>query len=356
MISQSILDILSESGRKNWFTFQLLDKNENVKVEELNCIESFSMTYSCFSDIRSTASFNIHEDSRICYTGDMIKVTMHTYVHNTYLEMPLGIFILEKSNGDKNGNTTSLITDTATISGYSKLNLYKYDKFQDDYEVSSGTNIYNEILRLLNSQNVKIPTSQKTLSNTKVFEMNTTKLEAINYLLDALGYTSLGIDGDGYFTAKEYVIPQDKEITFEFTDETNQIMLESFQDSIDTSEVFNIFTGYNSELGIKYTYINDRADSEISTVNWFNRCDEPEEFSEVTNEIELQAKVKAKAARSSQKYYTVTFQTLLIPILDDLEAILFKNKKLNIKAEWVGCSINSNDSYMQHTIRRVMYL
>ena len=51
MISQSILDILSESGRKNWFTFQLLDKNENIKVEELKCIESFSMTYSCFSDI-----------------------------------------------------------------------------------------------------------------------------------------------------------------------------------------------------------------------------------------------------------------------------------------------------------------
>ncbi len=356
MISQSILDILSESGRKNWFTFQLLDKNEHVKIEKLECVESFSITYSSFSDIRSTASFNISEEPSICYTGDMIKVTLHTYVRNTYLSIPLGVFVLEKGSGEKNGNTTSILTDTATVSGYSKLNLYKYDKFQDDYEINNGTTIYDEIIRLLNTQNVKIPASSKQLRNNKVFEMNTTKLEAINYLLDALGYTSLGVDGDGYFTAAPYVLPQDKEITFEFTDEVNQITLEQFQYTINTSEVYNIFTGYNSELGLKYTYVNDRADSAISTTNWFNRCDEPEEFQEVSNAIELQSKVKEKAARSSQKYCTVTFKSLLIPPLNDLEAVLFKNQKINMKAEWTGFSINSNEPYMQHTIRQVMYL
>lgn len=356
MISQSILDILSESGRKNWYTFQLISKDGIIKNDDLKCVESFSITYSCLSETRASATFNIHEDNQICYTGDSIQVILHTSVRNMYLKIPLGVFVLEKSNGDCNGNTKSTLTDTSSISGYSKLKLYVNDKFQDDYQIQQGTIIYNEILRLLGTDKVKIPFSNRQLNNTKVFEMNTTKLSAINFLLDAIGYTSLGVDVDGYFTSTPYVLIQDKEITFEFTNERNHIMLERFQHSLDTSSICNIFTGYNSNLGIKYTYVNDRSDSAISTVNWFNRCDEPEEFEEVRNEIELQSKVKAKASRNSQKYMTFTISTLLIPILDDLEAVLFKNEKVNIKAEWVGCTIDSNNPYMQHTIRQVMYL
>lgn len=68
--------ILSQSGRLNKWQFDLLDKDENLKLSNIECIQSFTMTYNSLSSLKSSVSARMHDDSQINFLSDRLKITL----------------------------------------------------------------------------------------------------------------------------------------------------------------------------------------------------------------------------------------------------------------------------------------
>lgn len=354
---KSIENILSKSGRLNEWQFTLLDKDENVKLNSLDNVNSFTMTYSSLTSLKCSVSAKLHDDSQINFLTDRLKITLVTEVRGYKFSFPMGIYLFNSPSCDRDGSVTTLIGDTRSVALYSKLKIYQDDKITTDYELTAGTAILAKIINLLNTTKYNFPESTKVLQSAKSYAIGTSKLDIINDLLDVLGWNSLSVDGEGYFYSSEYVEPSNRNYTISYTDEENQQILPNFTDEFDLSGIYNVFIGYCTIDGIcyNYTYINDNEESPTSTINLGrNVCADAKEFNECTSYADLQVKVRAWAAENTTKYHKCTFTTFINPLHGYLDCILFKNSKVNMKGietQWV---IDSSANTMKHTIREAV--
>lgn len=354
-----ISSILALGGRKNSYIFTLLDKDENVKIGRVDNIQSFTLTYNSLTTLKTTITAMMHDDSQFDFLSDRLKITLVVDIRGYHFEFPLGVYLFNSPSCERLGNTKSLLGDTRNVTLYSKLKIYQDDKIMTDYEMATGTNIVNEIKRLLNTEKIRIDGSLKVLSEGKIYPIGTSKLEIINDLLDKLGYNSLSVDWEGYFYSEEYKQPAERNFDFEYTDEEDQQIEVNFTEDFDLTDVYNVFTGYCTINGIcyTYTYINDNASSPTSTTNLGrNLCADPKEYTECDSEQELIKNVKNWAAQNSYKYHKATFNTFINPLHGYLECLLFKNAKVNMKGIETQFVIDSNRDNMKHTIREAVYI
>ena len=355
----SIQDILAMSGRKNTYMFNLLDKDENVKVRNIDNIKSFTLTYSSLSTLKSTLTVEMHDDTQYNFVSDRLQIIMVVDVRGYHFEFSLGVFLMKSPEVTGNGNTTSLIGDNRSVTMYSKLLIYDEDTITSDMTIPAGTNVINKVREILVTSKTKLDNSVKVTANNKIYKVGTSKLAIINDLLESIGYNSLSVDGEGYFYSEEYVLPDNRPIEFEYTDEKNQQVYPTYNESLDLPSCYNVFTGsciINNQC-MNYTYVNASSYSPISTVNRGRSvCAEPQEFTDCTSRQDLINKVMAWAGDNSYKYHKVSFTTFINPLHGYLNCIHFKNAKVNMKAietQWV---IDSTNDSMEHTIREAVYL
>lgn len=351
-----INSILALSGRKNEWQFDLLDKDENLKVRNIDCIQSFTMTYNSLTTLKCSLSVKMHDDSQINFLSDRLRVRLTVKVRGYKFEFPMGVFKFSSAPADRDGSISSLIIDTRNVTLYSKIKTYQDDKLTTDLELQEGTGIRNEIIRQLGVTSYNFPQNTKSLQLPKVYNIGTSKIEVINDLLGILNWNSLSVDGDGIFYSNEYISPNDREIEISYTDEKDQQIEPAFNDDPGMEEIYNIFTGYCTIDGVcyNYTYINDKEASPTSTVNIGNMCADPREFQECSSYTDLQNKVKAWANDNSYKYHKCTFTTFINPLHGYLNCILFKNSKVNMKGIETQFIIDSNSDNMKHTIREAV--
>ena len=354
-----ITKILAMSGRRNTYKFDLLDKNEKLKISDVKNIKSFILTYSSLSTLKATLTMEMHEDNQYNFASDMLRMTMIVDVRGRHFEFPMGIYMMKSPDASKDGNTTSLLGDKRNVTLTSKLSKYDDDKLQNDLTVIAGTNAVNKVREILSGENEKIQPSSKTTAGDKIFKMGTSKLEVINALLDSIGYNTLTVDNLGYFISSPYVLPDNREIDFDYNDEEDQQLYPIYDDSFDIASCFNVFTGssqINGEL-VNYTYVNSSSSSPISTTKLGrNICDQPKEFQDCKNRQELIDKVMSWAGDNSMKYHKCTFTTFVNPLHGYLNCIRFKNKKVNMKGIETSWTIDSKSDSMEHTIREAIYL
>lgn len=354
-----IQDILAMSGRENTYIFTLLDKNENVKVQKVNNIKSFTLTYNSLSTLKATLTLDMHDDSQYDFTNDRIKITMVVDVRGYHYEFPMGIYLIKSPEVEGNGNTTSLLGDKRNVTMYSKLLIYDEDKITSDLTIPAGTNIVNKVKSILDTDMIKLDTNSKVTTSNKIYKMGTSKIEIINDLLSSMGYNSLSVDGEGYFYSNEYILPDNRPIEFEYTDEKNQCTYPMYNESLDLPSCFNVFPAscIIDNQCVNYTYVNSSNYSPISTVNRGRSiCADPQEFQDCTSRADLINRVMAWAGDNSYKYHKCTFKTFINPLHGYLNCIHFKNAKANMKAietQWV---IDSANDSMEHTIREAVYL
>lgn len=351
-----INSILALSGRKNEWQFDLLDKNENLKVRNIDCIQSFTMTYNSLTTLKCSLSVKMHDDSQINFLSDRLRVRLIIKVRGYKFTFPMGVFKFSTAPADRDGSISSLIRDTRSVTLYSKIKTYQDDKLTTDLELPTGTLVVNEIIRLLGTNNYNFPATTKLLQSPKVYDLGTSKIEIINDLLSILNWNSLSVDGDGIFYSHQYTSPNDREIEIIYTDEKDQQIDPTFNDDPGMEEIYNIFTGYCTIDGFcyNYTYINDKEASPTSTVNIGNMCADPREFQECSSYTDLQNKVKSWANDNSFKYHKCTFTTFINPLHGYLNCILFKNSKVNMKGIETSWVIDSSRDSMQHTIREAV--
>lgn len=351
-----INSILALSGRKNEWQFDLLDKKENLKVGNIDCIQSFTMTYNSLTTLKCSLSVKMHDDSQINFLSDKLRVRLIVKVRGYKFDFPMGVFKFSSAPADRDGSIASLIRDTRSVTLYSKIKTYQDDKLTTDLELPAGTVIRSEIIRQLGTISYKFPSSTKSLQSPKIYNIGISKIEVINDLLSILNWNSLSVDGDGIFYSNEYKSPYDRAIEVTYTDEKNQQIEPSFNDDPGMAEIYNIFTGYCTIDGVcyNYTYINDKEASPTSTVNIGNMCADPKEFQECSSYTDLQNKVKAWANDNSYKYHKCTFTTFINPLHSYLNCVLFKNSKINMKGIETQWIIDSSSDNMKHTIREAV--
>lgn len=354
-----IQDILAMSGRKNTYRFTLLDKEDRVKFSHVDNIKSFTLTYSSLSTLKATLTVEMHDDKQYNFVSDRLQITMLIDVRGYHFEFPLGVYLMKSPEVEADGNTTSLLGDNRSVTMYSKLLIYDEDMITSDMTIPAGTHVINKVRELLNTDKVKLAAHSKVTAHHKIYKIGTSKLTIINDLLESIGFNSLSVDGEGYFYSQEYILPDNRSIEFEYTDEKNQQVSPIYRESLDLPSCYNVFTGscvINNQC-INYTYVNSSSYSPISTVNRGRSvCADPQEFQDCVSREDLMNKVMAWAADNSYKYHKCSFTTFINPLHGYLNCIHFKNSKVNMKGietQWV---IDSSSDSMEHTIREAVYL
>ncbi len=330
------------------FRYLLLDKNDVFK-KELSCIESCSISYSSLTRLKSSATIVMREDSDVDYFNDHIKPICVL----DGVEYPMGIFLISSPNRNLSVKTTRSITL------YSKLHVLENDKVLERYYVPHGTNVVYECRRILGDYLVNITESTKTLNADKEWEIGTEKIAIINDLLATINYTSLRVDGDGYYVAEPYVSPTDRGTEFIYEPSVDSILMRDMTEELDLFDVPNVVIRYTNNADInpplRAVYENNNASSPTSTVNRGRVIVDAAEVTDVADLETLTAVCKKDAYELTDKYSHVEFQTAINPQHGYMNCILLKSYDINDKymeTSWsIDCKVGGK---MKHTCRKVV--
>lgn len=354
-----VVKILHSANRKEWYSVELLDKDENKKGI-LQKVKSLSIEYKSLRTIKRTANLTIAEsDQEINYLSDRIKPIFYIKSRGKVISFPLGIFLLSSpSRDDKN------IEVTREIECYSKLQILLDDSFSERYYIAAGTNYVSAIADIIKStgeMNIDVEPTDKVLATDREFDISKSKLEIINDLLQEINYYSLRTDSNGYFVSSPYVQPDLKQITYQYLDDELSVTYYGMRETLDLFNVKNCFLCYTTnpeKPSLKSIFINDSQFSEISTINIGRQKWDKRELEDIADQQALDDYTKRIALEASNVYGHLEFKTAIMPFHTDLDNLYIRYSPMQIDSNFqeIGWSLNLNDNTMLHDVRRLIRL
>ena len=341
------------------FRYYLLDENDNPKqpgnssTNRIWNVLSGDISYSSLGRLKSSLTVKILEDEllNIDYMNDRIKPTI--LINDK--EYSLGIFLI--SSPDRTVTSTGV---ERYLTCYSKLKILDNDRVLNRYYVAAGTNVVNEVIRLLGSNPYNISASTKITSTDREWEIGTSKLDIINDLLDVINYNTLLVDAEGIFVSYPYKLPEERTHTIEYIEGKDSIISYDMQEDFDFFDVPNIFVRYTNDVDIDPPIVATyplQTGTEVITLDGRLPNVSAEEVSDISDYETLLAKCKRDAFNNRSVYSHLNFETAINPIHGYLDCIWVKVGDINykyIETEW---SFNLEvGARMKHTARRVVDL
>lgn len=290
-----------------YFKYQLLTDN-NEFIRELSCVENAKVTYSSLARLKQkasikvtlnkTSSININNRIRIVHVLNGVETSLGTFLLATPIQEVNPLF------------------KEIDIECYSTLWLLDADKITNRYIVKVGTNVVNEVKRLLSGYGVQviIENSVKTTSLTREWEIGTTILDICNDLLKSINYTQLYINSNGDYIAKPYIIPIDRVVDFEYReDDIKNILSNKLTSELDYFDIPNVIVKYVNNPDVSdlvAVYENNNPQSSTSTVNRPKNV-YSEEVSDASDVQTLIDMCKRDLENVTSKYHKVTIQTAI---------------------------------------------
>lgn len=294
---------------KEFFKYQLLN-NKNEFIKELDCVEKANVTYSALSRLKQKATIEVTLDKMATINvNNRIRVI---HVLNG-VETSLGTFLMATPVQE-----VDTLFKTVYIECYSTLWLLDANKTIGRLVIGIGTNVVNEVKRLLEGYGVQvlIDSSVKTTSVAREWEIGTPILNVCNDLLQSINYTPLFVNADGDYIAKPYVLPTDREIDFEYREDDVKNILESnLTSELDYFDVPNVFVKFvnNPETpDLIAVYENTNPQSPTSTANR-PRNVHNEEVQDASDIQTLMDMCKRDLENATSKYHKVTIKTAINP-------------------------------------------
>lgn len=301
----------------------------------------------------------VPERTEINYLTDRIQPHMEIQMPDgNWISFPLGIFLL--STPTKRDEVNGVYRE---IEAYDGLTILNDDKFTSRYYIPAGKKYTDAVIEILISAGISkfnITDSSKTLATPIEFAIGTSKLEAINSLLEAINYTQIWVDSRGYFTASPYVAPSDRAIDYEYLDDDVSVIYNGIEEELDYFGVPNVWvvTQSNPEkeplVSVK---VNDNPDSPTSTVNVGRNIVDFREVDDIADQATLDAYTERIAFEASQVYGRLRFKTALMPFHEYMDILRVKYSPLNIddKFSEVGWKmILRAGGEMEHEVRKVV--
>ena len=290
---------------KEYFIYELLDERNSV-IRQMNNVMSAKISYSSTSKLKVSANVDLKlgKDEEI-NVNNRIRITHYL-------------------NGEKNVLATLLVSTPSqklyqnykevSMECYSLLWLYEIDKITSRYSLTRGTNVVNEIKRLIGETNVTIPSSSLTTSVDFEWEIGTSKLDICNQLLECINYKPLCPTPNGEITSERYVLPQERavQVTYDDFDRRNKIEADCISeiDFFDTPNVFVRYVNNPETIDLVAVYENTNPDSPTSTANRPRNVDS-EEIRDASDVQTLMDIAKKDCAAKTNKYHTMEFRTAI---------------------------------------------
>ena len=334
---------------KEFFKYQLLD-DENTFIKEMTNVESAKISYSSSSKLKLSGNVDV------CLGP------------NENIDTNQRIRIIHVLNGVENMLCTLLMSTPShklfknykeiSIECYSVLWLHEVNKITARYSLTKGTNVVNEVKRLIGQKNVDIIPSSLTTNVDLEWEIGTSILDICNQLLECINYTPLYPLPDGLISSEPYILPQDKlvTVTYDDFDRSNKVEGEcvSELDFFDTPNVFVRYVNNPNTIDLVAVYENTNPDSPTSVVNRPRNVDS-QEIRDAANVQVLMDIAKKDCATKTNKYHTVEFKTA-INHRHGFETCIYLN--LNgvsgkfIEQDWdIDCICGGE---MNHVVRRIV--
>lgn len=354
---EQIIAALHAPNRRLDFRYELHDKNSNKK-KNLTTVLSASVDHQSMATIKRTAKFTIKEDLDIDYLSDRIKPFVRLYMLNTWVEFSMGVFLL--SSPKKKEENGIVIREIEAFDG---LVILQEDKFIERYSIAAGTPYNQAIVTLLLSAGIKtynIQSSTKTLPIDMEFELGTTKLDAINSLLDAINYEPLHVDVNGYFISQQYRSPSLKTPEYYYLTNSESVTYGGMTEELDLFNVPNKWIAYISNAQqepLRAVYENNSPANPTSIPNRGRVIVDARAVDNIADQQSLNDYVERIAIEASQVYGYVEFETAVMPFHDyaDVYEIDFddiETKGLYSETSWsLPLEVGGR---MKHSVRRVV--
>jgi hypothetical protein len=240
------------------------------------------------------------------------------------------------------------------------------DKFDTRYRILKDTNYITAIIQIINSAGItkiNIPYIDAKIKTDKEFEIGTSKLEAVNYLLQEINYTSIWVDELGNFTANPYILPNDREAEYVYrNDEMSIIRPDTSTEEIDLFSVPNkwIVVATNPEtepLIGKYT--NDNGVSPTSTTSRRRTIVDYREVDDIASQSILDEYVRRIAYEASNVYGKFIFETAIMPHHTYMDCLYCEHTGLGVNNKYIETSWEielKSGGKMSHSARRVIQI
>ena len=301
----------------------------------------------------------IPESTEINYLSDRIQPFMEVQMPDkNWVSFPLGVFLLSSpTRVDENG---LIYRD---IEAYDGLLILDEDKFTSRYNIPSGTKYTDAVETILRSAGItqiSIEGKDDTLGTSMEFAIGTSKLEAVNTLLQSINYTSLWVDANGYFTASPYASPTTRGTDYRYEDNELSVTYNGMEEELDVFGVANVWvlTESNPEKTPKVARkINNNPDSPTSTVNLGRNIVDFREIEDVSSQSSLNALANRIAFEASQVYGKLKFKTALMPFHEYSDLLHVVYSPLNIDYKFVETDWTMKleaGGEMEHEARRVV--
>lgn len=294
---------------REYFKYELLKANGEF-IKEIDSVENSTVTYSSLSRLKQMATINVA-------VGVLAKIDVNNRIRIKHVlngvETTIGTFMI--TTPVQNINT---LFKSVSIECYSTLWLLNADKTTSRLVIGIGTNVVNEVKRMLADYGVQvlIDDSVKSTSVSREWEIGTPILDVCNDLLQSINYTSLYVDENGNFISKPYELPSDRFIDFEYReDDPLNIVENEVVSTLDYFDIPNVFVKYvnnpdTPELIAVYENVNPQ--SPTSTVNR-PRNVHSEEVSDVSDVQTLTDMCKRDLETFTSTYHRVTLLTGINP-------------------------------------------
>lgn len=356
-----IVKMLHSPSRVIKFRYDLLDRNDK-KIGKLDsALNGEVIMNSLATNSKRVGKFKIKESEfkDIDWLNDRVQpFCMFKMSDGGWIEYPMGIFLLSSpTKREKNG---AVYRD---IEAYDGLKILLDDRFDKRYiiqEKSSYLKAITDILLGTGITKLNIAETDLMLRTTKEFEIGVEKLRAINELLQEINYTSLWVDENGYYTAKPYILPNERETEYSYADDELSIMHPGMEEELDLFDIPNkfIMVASNPEsLPLVSRYENLNPKSITSIPNRQRVIVDYREVDDIANQAALDEYTKRIAYEASQVFGYVNFNTAIMPFHSYSDLLEIKNSTLEIESNYVETRWRIRlqaGAQMEHTARRVI--
>lgn len=332
------------------FRYELLDKRGAFKKRLFNVL-SASVRYASLGRLKGSANITMRDDPSIDWINDIIRIKC---IINDQ-EYPLGEYLISSTRKIIEGKTVK-----RECQCYSKLLLLDDDKVENRHVCLAGTNVINEVRRLIGPLPQELADSALTLQTSKEWDVGTPKLTIINGLLGLINWTSLRVDPFGKFVADPYILPSERAVDYNLVADQGSIILPDKSDDLDLFHVPNvvILRTNSGEVDppLTATYENNSSDSATSTTSRGRRVVHFEEVSDVVDREQLNVQAKKRLYELTDVYNTVELSTAIQPeAFGYMKCIYLRSGAIDAKFLQSSCEIECRaGGTMRRTLRRAI--
>lgn len=353
-------DIINQlhNDREISLRYDLLNYNE-TKIGELTSLGG-NLGLNSLAQIKRKGNFNFKEEEfrDIDWLNDKVQPVL---ILNNKYEFPLGVFMISsptRSLQRKQIYRQVECFDTSLV--------LLEDKFDTRYRVIKDTNYVTAITQIIGSAGiwkVNIPFIDAKIKTDREFEIGTSKLEAVNYLLQEINYTSIWVDELGNFTANPYILPNDRVVEYSYKNDDMSIILpDTSVEEIDLFSVPNkwVIVATNPETEpLVSRYTNDNAGSPTSTISRRRTIVDFREVDDIANQGILDDYIRRIAYEASNVFGKFIFDTAIMPQHSYMDALYCEHTDLGIKSKYIETSWEMDlkaGGKMRHSARKVIQL